>query len=177
MARTGRPRTVVLPMAVIRELAAQGWCLRELAARYGCSRDCMMDRMKEAGIPRLPRWSQPGGRNGSWKGGRHLDGDGYVLIYAPDHPHATKQGRVREHRLVMEKILGRYLTETEVVHHKDDNPANNDPENLELFGNNADHLRATISGQIPRWTEEAKRRMQQGRLRSKVLRHASNRKR
>jgi hypothetical protein len=176
MARTGRPRTVSLPMDEIRELAARGWCLRELANKYGCSRQCMSERMKEAGIPRLPQWSQPGERNGQWKGGRQLDSDGYVLIHSPDHPCRNAAGCVREHRLVMESILGRHLTPTEVVHHKDDNPANNEPSNLELYETNADHLRETLAGQVPRWSEDGKRRIRQGILRSLAARHASTRK-
>ena len=175
MPRTGRPRTVVLPMDEIRELAAQGWCLRELAEKYGCSRDCIQQRMKEAGIPRLPQWSQPGDRNGQWKGGRQIDSDGYILIYSPDHPHKNSAGCVREHRLVMEKILGRYLTVDEIVHHKDKNKKNNDPSNLELFDCNGNHLRAELTGQIPRWTEDGKKRIREAARRSSRNRHASSR--
>lgn len=46
-----------------------------------------------------------------------------------------------EHRAVMEKILNRKLLSTEVVHHKDRNKRNNNPENLELYSSNAEHLR------------------------------------
>lgn len=37
-----------------------------------------------------------------------------------------------EHRLVMEKVLGRALTPEEIVHHKDEDGLNNSPDNLEL---------------------------------------------
>lgn len=40
----------------------------------------------------------------------------------------------------MEDLLGRYLDPSEVVHHKDLNPSNNDPSNLELYSNNSIHL-------------------------------------
>lgn len=173
MARTGRPRSVVLPMDEIRELASQGWCLRELAQKYGCSRDCMMERMKESGIPRLPQWSQPGDRNGQWRGGRQIDDDGYVLIHNPSHPFATSSGCVREHRLVMEQHLRRYLSPCEVVHHIDGNKANNSIDNLELFSRNADHLRHELTGKLPKWTEDGKRRIQQGILRSAKNRRVS----
>lgn len=88
----------------------------------------------------------PGSRNGSWKGGVRVDKDGYVLVYCPDHPHAAENGCVREHRLVMEKKIGRYLSESEVVHHKDDNKANNHPDNLELFESNSKHISETTCG-------------------------------
>lgn len=175
MARTGRPRSVDLPMDEIRELAARGWCLRELAAKYGCSRQLVANRMKEHGIDRLPPCSMPGERNPAWKGGRYLDDDGYVLIFAPDHPFATKDGRVREHRLVMERRLGRYLLPGEVVHHMDDDRQNNALENLELFSTNADHLRVTLAGKIPEWTDHGKERIRQGVIRSAVVRRKSSR--
>ena len=38
-----------------------------------------------------------------------------------------------EHRLVMEKYLGRILSRKECVHHKDGNPRNNDISNLEVM--------------------------------------------
>jgi hypothetical protein len=71
-----------------------------------------------------------------WKNGKITDKRGYVFIYSPNHPNATKIGGslyVPEHRLIMEKHLKRYLTEDEVVHHKDGNPSNNKLNNLKLF--------------------------------------------
>ncbi len=65
--------------------------------------------------------------------------NGYVRVYAPDHPRADSKGYVFEHRLVMEKKIGRYLTETEVVHHRNDNPSDNRISNLQLFPDNAAH--------------------------------------
>jgi hypothetical protein len=164
-------------MDEIRELASQGWCLRELAAKYGCSRDCMMDRMKEADIPRLPQWSQPGSRNGQWTGGVQVDADGYILIHYPTHPYATSAGYVREHRLVMEHHLKRYLKPGEVVHHKNKDKANNSLANLELFASNADHLRSELTGQIPNWTEDGLRRIRQGVRRSLKNLRSANQKR
>lgn len=88
----------------------------------------------------------PGAKNGSWKGGIRIDRDGYRLTYCPDHPLAASNGCVREHRLVMERTIGRYLTAVEVVHHKDDDKSNNHPDNLELFADNSAHIVATTRG-------------------------------
>lgn len=55
--------------------------------------------------------------------------EGYVMVECRAHPNAI-QGRVREHRLVVEKVIGRYLDKSEIVHHIDGNRQNNDPVNL-----------------------------------------------
>ena len=73
---------------------------------------------------------RPLDKNGRWKGGRVMDDDGYVLLKRPDHPNANNHGYVREHRLVMETTLGRYLERGEVVHHVNEIKTDNRPENL-----------------------------------------------
>lgn len=63
--------------------------------------------------------------------GRYKDSRGYVRVYYPDHPYADKTGRVFEHRLVVEKRLGRYLLPTEHVHHINGIKGDNRDENLQ----------------------------------------------
>lgn len=79
-----------------------------------------------------------GPNSAAWKGGVS-SGNGYVWIYAPDHPRAEKKGYVSEHILVMEKALGRSILPTERPHHRDFNKKNNDPGNLILFKTHGMH--------------------------------------
>jgi hypothetical protein len=74
-----------------------------------------------------------GEENHNWKGGRLKTPQGYILIHNPTHPNCNPNGYVREHRLVMEKILDRYLESTEEVHHKNGIRDDNSPNNLELW--------------------------------------------
>lgn len=56
--------------------------------------------------------------------------DGYSKIY----------GNLA-HRVIAEQILGRPLTQNEVVHHRDGNRYNNEPENLVIFPTVGGHTR------------------------------------
>lgn len=69
----------------------------------------------------------------NWKGGRYEDSrDGYVLVRNLEHPFKRSDGYVLEHRLVVEKMLGRYLLPEEDVNHLNGKKNDNRPENLRL---------------------------------------------
>lgn len=127
---------------------------REKKAKY-CSRVCQRKNSLNTGIPwnkglkgvmnawnkgkKCPQWS--GEKHSNWKGGRFCNSQGYVFVYSPNHPLKSNDGYVLEHRLVMEKKIGRYLTKKEVVHHINENKGNNKISNLMLFNCSADHLK------------------------------------
>lgn len=79
-------------------------------------------------------------RNPNWNGGKRM-ANGYIMVLNRTHPFCNNSGYIYEHRLVMEKHLGRTLLPTEVVHHIDGNKTNNKIENLMLFNKNKDHAR------------------------------------
>ncbi len=85
-------------------------------------------------------------RNGHWKGGRIKLLD-YVYIYSPKHPYRNNRRYYPEHRLVVEKQIGRYLKLREVTHHlgnKDDNH----PHMLMAFTSQSAHKRFERGGKV-----------------------------
>jgi hypothetical protein len=82
--------------------------------------------------------AQRGDKNHFWTGGRHIS-RGYVKIWQPHHPCADSKGYVTEHRLVMEKKVGRFLLRTESVHHINGIKGDNRIENLILFKSESEH--------------------------------------
>jgi hypothetical protein len=82
-----------------------------------------------------------GGKPCHWKGGRIKNTQGYILIYSPNHPRKDSRGYVREHILIMEKMIGRYLQGKEMIHHINGVKSDNSPDNLYLCQNSAEHMR------------------------------------
>lgn len=66
--------------------------------------------------------------------------NGYRAVYCPSHPSAWPNGYVYEHRLVVEKRIGRLLQPGEVVHHRNEVRDDNSDDNLELLST-LDHMR------------------------------------
>ena len=150
------PRTGEYKIAIpdLRALLAQGWGTGEIARKYGLNYKSVWWRIRKEGIPFQP--SRKGRHNGAWKGGRVKSGN-YIYFYYPEHPFATKHGKVLESRIAMELKLNRYLLPSEVVHHK--KGYSNHPDNLEVFATNGEHLAATLKGKIPKWTVDGRRRI------------------
>lgn len=124
------PRTIVCPVCknTFAPTVHQRYCYRwGITERMFCSTVCYHK-------------SNVGSGNPKWRGGKTI-ADDYIYVYCPEHPQATNKGYVAEHRLVIEKSIGRLLAPTEVVHHINDNPKDNRLENLMLLKDEAEHRR------------------------------------
>lgn len=143
----------------LRELHARRMSCQEIAEAMGYSDEKIRDELIRLGLPRLPGKARPE-RNAFWRGGYTVDDQGYILVKMPEHPQSDSTGYVRQHRLVMERELGRPLLTTEVVDHKNGDTSDNRPENLRVFASNGEHLRATRTGR-PKLPPEVRERLRQ----------------
>lgn len=66
---------------------------------------------------------------------KRIASNGYIMIYVPNHPNSGINGFIAEHRLIMERYLGRYLESNEYVHHINGNRQDNSIENLQVMSN------------------------------------------
>lgn len=79
-----------------------------------------------------------GPRNPHWHGGTYR-AFGYVMVNKPAHERANNNRYVREHILVAERAIGGPLPPKAVVHHHDEDRANNTPANLVICQDGAYH--------------------------------------
>lgn len=106
--------------------------------RY-CSRRC--SNINSPALFTLGHKHTQGKKHGKWNGGKAKHSSGYIYIKQEKHPYKDVRGYVLEHRLVVEKHIGRFLSPKEVVHHINGNKIDNRIENLKLFSNQSHHIK------------------------------------
>jgi len=136
-----------MPIGVYKRSPEQIKRLKDMAFKKGhkpyktAFKKGMIPWNKGKKLPQITGANHPG-----WKNGIHYK-YGYIMLYRPSHPFCNKGGYVREHRLIIEKQIGRYLLPSEKCHHlgaKDDNR----PNMLMAFINHSAHMIFEYGGNI-----------------------------
>lgn len=151
----GRKWTLLSKDDLYRMYVTDGKSTTQIAEELRLKPSLIWGAIHHYGIPIRPRVDalrlaiKKGKDSPNWTGGRKIDVGGYVWLYSPEHPYATKQGYVKEHRLVMEHKLGRYLLPSEEVHHHNGIRSDNREENLEVLNGSNHTLRTMFCSSCP----------------------------
>lgn len=113
----------------------------------GQSKTIRADNLRAGYYKSCGCWRSERMTRSNWKGGRTLSKAGYVYLWCPE-----SKRRTFEHRVVMEKHLGRKLHSFETVHHKNGNKLDNRIDNLELRVGN--HGRGQDVNDLITWAKE-----------------------
>ena len=105
---------------------AEGLSLSDIAKKIHTSTTSVFRMFKRLNIDTEPK------RRKTKEGSRIVRGN-YIWVKVKDHPYANYGGYVREHRLIMEERLGRYLEPDEIVHHINEDTFDNRDFNLGLY--------------------------------------------
>ena len=144
--------TIICPVCGVSKWKPDAW-LRKVDTPT-CSKKCngvlrsreLVKHSANGKGTKRPGKGLSGANNPAWKGGvtyfkKHGNYTGVKYIRCPVEyaSMARKDGYVMEHRLMVAQAIGRPLLRSEVVHHKDHNPAHNELSNFQLFASNRDH--------------------------------------
>jgi len=147
---------------LVKELYLSKVLPRTIAERLGLPVKqvrCFVAKNVREKMPDLPKIPLFGKNNPSWKGGAKRFRKGYAYIPNGELDVRGRTLYVLEHRLLMERHLGRKLLRSEVVHHMNGDHTDNRVENLMIFPTNGEHLHHELSGKCPNWTAEGKSRI------------------
>ena len=114
---------------------------------------------------RVRKRDMTGANNPSWRGGVKINSYGYRLLLVPKsgpYGYLVQKSKARdtspngyafEHRIVMHDEVGRQLRPEEEVHHRDQDPLNNAPSNLQLCADHAAHIAVHLAekGAMRNW--------------------------
>ncbi len=131
---------------LICDMYRSGKSIPQICKEIGCTSGSVIPALRKHGIATR---SISDAVSMSRLGAKSKQTHGYVFV------RTGKYRRALEHRLVMEKELGRKLLDDEVVHHKDGNTDNNSPDNLIVI-TRGEHTRLHHKNKSPDLTDKQK---------------------
>jgi len=141
-----------------KEIGYKGRCRYIWSACAGCGKERWVQlhdgKPKSLKCKSCVSLQGTGKNNSNWKGGRHKNNGGYIIIWiestSPFFKMMSYKNYIKEHRLIMAQYLKRCLEKWEVVHHINEMKDDNRIENLELMTanehNSVSHKRKKNNG-------------------------------
>lgn len=107
--------------------------IRPVDAKRGKGRFCSHSCSSKVVSTQYLTFGETGAANPAWKGGLTRSTKGYWYVLDRAHSRAMSNGYVKRATLVLERKLGRHLTDDEFAHHDNENKEDDSPGNLILM--------------------------------------------
>jgi len=129
--KINRPRKSKISVNTMVKLYHGGLSVKKIAELAELYRATVVTYLARRGIKLRSKSESNILRRGKYGKGYRIK-KGYRVLRLPFHPDADADGYVKEHRIIIEWHLGRFLRKDEDVHHINEDKLDNRIENLEL---------------------------------------------
>lgn len=132
-----------------KEFWVKPYRVKRIKTKICCSKECSSKLQQVTYLgENNHQYGLKGPLNASFKGNLLIKSDDYIYEYCPEHPKANRDGRVRQHRLIVERNYDKFdpnyfihigdlhiLKDEYIVHHINKDKFDNRIENLQILTN------------------------------------------